>query len=127
LGNSPNIAKTQCVGEREFPPFGPIFTIMALITLVVGFVVRKLKRETQIIPFVIAICGIIEWLAILMQIYLCSFYFEWKYMGFCGVAWLVLMSLNVANFVYINTNVVATDAEKKVKLSQKHLILLDTE
>jgi hypothetical protein len=117
LGNSPNLAKTQCVGEREFPVFGPIFTIMAITAFVVGFIAKRLKRETILIPFVIAMCGIIEFLAILMQMYLCSFYLEWKYMGFCGIAFVILMILNMANAYYIKKFVMDKEAEKKVKLS----------
>jgi hypothetical protein len=91
------------------------------VSLFCGFIAKKLKRETKVIPFAIAMWGMIQWLAILMQIYLCSFYLEWKYMGFCGIAWIFLMCLNLANYLYIQSNVVATDAEKKVKLSQKKL------
>lgn len=126
-GNSPNLAKTQCVGEREFPPFGPLFSILAIVALFCGFIAKKLKRETKVIPLAIAVWGMIQWFAILMQIYLCSFYLEWKYMAFCGVAWIFLMCLNLANYLYIQSYVVATDAEKKVKLSQKKLKQLDAE
>jgi len=53
--------------------------------------------------------------------YLCYFYLEWKYLGFCAIAFIILMILNLANYLYINNNVVSTDALKKVRLSQKRV------
>lgn len=118
-GNYESLDKTQCVNEKEFPVIGYPFSIMALITVVIGFIAKKLKRESQVIPFIIAFCGIIEWLAIVFQMYLCSFYLEWKYFGFCALAFIVMMILNLANYFYIKNSVVAKDALKKVRLSQK--------
>lgn len=119
MGNYPNLEKTQCVNEKQFPVIGPIFSIGAIITVAIGFIAKRLKRESQMIPFIIAFCGIIEWMAIVFQMYLCSFYNEWKYFGFCALAFIILMILNLANYLYIQNNVVATDAEKKVRVSQK--------
>ena len=97
---------------------------MAFIAFVIGCIAKKLKRETVLIPFVIAICGIIEFLAIIFQAFLCLFYLEWKYFVFCLVAFFILMIINLANFCYIKTNVIPKDAEKWVKLSQKKKELL---
>ena len=92
---------------------------MAATAFVIGFIAKRLKRETVLVPFVIAMCGLVEFLAILMQMYLCFFYLEWKYLGFCAIAWIILMILNIANYVYIQRNVLPKDAEKWAKLSKK--------
>lgn len=66
-GNRPNSDKTQCVAKTKFPVFGPLFTIMSLVIVVVCAIVKFLKRETNFITSLIGLISPVESIAIIMN------------------------------------------------------------
>lgn len=71
-GYRPNKAFTRCINKTEFPQIGPIFSIMSLIILIATLIVKYcFKKETEIIPSLVASIGVIEYFAILFQIWMC--------------------------------------------------------
>ncbi len=50
---------TICINKTEFPTIGPIFTIASAMLLIVCLIVKKLKSETQVIPSIIAVAGVL--------------------------------------------------------------------
>lgn len=65
-GYRPNKAHTRCINKTEFPEIGPIFAIMTLFVTIAMIIVKYcFKKETEIIPSLIASVGVIEYFAIL--------------------------------------------------------------
>lgn len=59
LGFRPNLKKTLCVNNAEFPDIGPVFSIMSIIVVVTVLIAKKLKKETERIPSIIAMVGVV--------------------------------------------------------------------
>jgi hypothetical protein len=109
-GFRPNLKKTLCVDKMEFPDIGPIFSIISCIMVITVFIAKKLKKETERIPSIIALLGVIQFFAITFQVFLCAYYKNQKYLIFSLIAFLILIAINIQNAWYINTNVRAQDA-----------------
>jgi hypothetical protein len=120
-GFRPNLKKTLCVDNAEFPDIGPVFSIISVIIVITIVVAKKMKKETERIPSIIAMLGVVEFFAICFQVFLCAFYQNQKYMIFSLLALLITLGINVQNFWYINTYVKAKDAMKQVQLKQKKI------
>ena len=60
-----NKAQTRCINETEFPQIGPIFSIFSLIVVIACLIVKKFKKETEIIPTLVALISVIEAFAFL--------------------------------------------------------------
>jgi len=63
-GFRPNLKKTICVDNAEFPDIGPVFSIMSVIAVITVLIAKKLKKDTERIPSIIALVGVIEFMAI---------------------------------------------------------------
>jgi hypothetical protein len=59
-----NLKRTLCVDNAEFPDIGPVFSIISCIMVITVFIAKKLKKETERIPSIIALLGVIEFFAI---------------------------------------------------------------
>lgn len=116
-GYRPNNARTKCINKTEFPAIGPIWSVLASIVIVAILIIKtQLKKETEVIPSLIASVSIIEYLAILFQIWMCIIFAAPKYLIFTIIAFCVLMCLNVFNMYYIKTYVASKDARKEERL-----------
>jgi len=126
-GNRPNKEGTKCVDKTLFPVIGPIFSVMALIILLTVIVVKRFKRETNLITSLIALIGCIETLSIMFNLWMTVYHSMWKYAAFAAISLTVLYILNLYNYWYIAKKVQAPDAQKVEKLSQKKVkdILLE--
>ena len=109
-GFRPNLKKTICVDKAEFPDIGPIFSIISGIMLITVLIAKKLKKETERIPSIIALLGVIQFFAIAFQVFLCAFYSNTKYLIFSLIAFFILICINIQNAWYINTSVRSQDA-----------------
>lgn len=119
-GYRPNNAGTHCINKTEFPEIGPIFAIMSAVIFVAIVIVKYcFKKETEIIPSLIASISVVEYFAILFQIWMCAIFQQPRYLAFTLFAFGVLVLLNIYNMYYIKTNVASRDARKQEKLSQK--------
>jgi len=54
-----NLKGTLCVDKAEFPDIGPVFSIMVIIIVIIVLIAKKLKKETEVIPSIIAMVGIV--------------------------------------------------------------------
>jgi len=119
-GYRPNRAGTRCINKTEFPAIGPIFAITSAVLFVAIVIVRYcLKKETEIIPSLIAAVSVVEFFAILFQIWMAAIFQQPRYLAFTLFAFAVLVALNVYNMYFIKTNVASRDARKQERLSQK--------
>lgn len=59
------------------------------------FIAKKLKKETERIPSIIALLGVIQFFAIAFQVFLCAFYDNKKYLYFTLIAFVVLIGINI--------------------------------
>ena len=119
-GYRPNRAGTRCINKTEFPAIGPIFAITSAVLFVAIVIVRYcLKKETEIIPSLIAAVSIVEFFAILFQIWMCAIFLYPRYLAFTLVSFGVLIMLNIYNLYYIKTSVASSDARAQERLSQK--------
>jgi hypothetical protein len=74
-GYRPNNAHTLCINKTEFPEIGPIFAILSFFVFVAVVIVKYcFKKETEIIPSLIAAISVIEFFAILFQIWMCAIF-----------------------------------------------------
>ena len=65
-GYRPNNAHTLCINKTEFPEIGPIFAILSFFIFWAIVIVKYcFKKETEIIPSLIAAISVIEYFAIL--------------------------------------------------------------
>ena len=95
--------------------------------IVVTMLAKKLKKETEIVPTLVAVIGIIEYFAILFQIWMCIIFDAPRYLAFTLGAFGIQILLNIYNWYYIKNSVSASDAMKKEKLSQKKVKQLSEE
>jgi hypothetical protein len=73
-GYFPNKAGTICINQIEFPLLGPIFTIAALVVFVIVLIVKIIKKDTQMLPSLIAMISVLEWFAIIFVMVTASIY-----------------------------------------------------
>jgi hypothetical protein len=104
-GFKPNLKKTLCVDKAEFPDIGPVFSIISFMIVITVIIAKKLKKETERIPSIIAMLGVVEFFAICFQVFLCAFYQNRKYLYFTLLALGILIGINIQNAWYINNNV----------------------
>lgn len=117
-GYRPNNAGTECINRTEFPEIAPIFAILSAIIFIAIVIVKYcFKKETEIIPSLIASISVVEYFAILFQIWMCAIFRQPRYLAFTLVAFGVLCLLNIYNMYYIKTNVASRDARKQERLS----------
>jgi hypothetical protein len=118
-GYRPDRAGTNCINKPECLELGaPIFAIMMAVIFVAVVIVKYcFKKETEIIPSLIASISVVEFFAILFQIWMCTIFRQPRYLGFTLFAFGVLVVLNIYNLYYIKTNVASRDARKQEKLS----------
>ena len=109
-GFRPNLKKTICVDKAEFPDIGPLFSIISIIIVITVFIAKKLKKETEPIPSIIGMLGVVQFVAIAFQVFLCAFYSNQKYLIFTMIAFFVLIGINLQNAWYINVNVRSQNA-----------------
>ena len=64
-GYFPNKDRTVCINQIEFPLMGPIFTYASAVVTVVVLVTKVLKKDTQFLPSMIAMLGVLEFFAII--------------------------------------------------------------
>ena len=63
-GNSPNNDYTQCTNMAEFPIIYTPFSAISVVIFLMCIIVKKFKKETEIIPSVIALVSVIEFFMI---------------------------------------------------------------
>lgn len=114
-----NSAGTMCINKTEFPWLGPFFTYISVIIIIAVLISKKFKKETEIIPSLVAMISFVEFFAIWFQIWMAVLFETPKQLYFTLVALIVLIILNVVNYFYVKNNVMSADAMKKVRLSQK--------
>lgn len=90
-------------------------------------IVKKFKKETEIIPSAIALVSVIEFFMIAFQIYLSSVFKEEKYILISLFSFVVYIMLNIYVFCYVKKNVLAKDAVKLEKLGQKKMKAIEDE
>lgn len=90
----------------------------AIVTAIV-FVVKQIKRETNLVTSLIGLISPIETIAILFNMIVTIYDETWKYTAFCVLAAIVTIILNVYNWWYIKNKVLDENAQKEDKLSQK--------
>jgi hypothetical protein len=118
-GNRPNPEKTMCVDKTLFPVIGPIFSAFSLVILITVIIVKRFKKETNLITSVIALVSCVEIFSIMFNLYLTVFNELWKYTAFAGLALFVYYIINIYNFWYIKYKVVHPEAKKTEKVKQK--------
>jgi uncharacterized membrane protein len=124
-GYRPNNAGTRCTDKTEFPELGPIWSIMSAVIFVAVVIVKYcFKKETEIIPSLIASISVVEFFAIVFQVWMCAIFEQPRYLALTLLAFGVLVVLNIYNMYYIKTNVSSRDARKQEKLSQKKVQVL---
>jgi hypothetical protein len=94
-----------------------------VITILIS---KKLKKETEPIPSIVAMVSVVEWIAILFQIYLTALFQQDKYLYICLFALFNLYMINIFNFCYVRNNVLSKTATKKDRLNQKQLKAIQT-
>lgn len=120
-GNRPNSDLTQCVGKTKFPTFGPLFTVISIIIVIVVTIVRVFKPETKWQSSIVAFVGLVEPLAIFVNLIVTIYDEEWKYTGFVVLALVVLLLLNAYNWHYIRQHVINEEAVKITKVPQQKI------
>jgi hypothetical protein len=119
-GYRPNNAGTHCINKTEFPEIGPIFSMMCAVIFIAVLIVKYcFKKETEVIPTTIAAVSVVEYFAILFQVWMCAIFVQPRYLAFTLFAFGVLVILNIYNMYYIKTNVASRDATKMERLSHK--------
>lgn len=63
-----NKEKTVCINQIEFPLMGPIFTIASLVVFLVVAIAKIIKKDTQMLPSMIAFVSVLEVFAIIFVI-----------------------------------------------------------
>jgi hypothetical protein len=72
-----NSAGTMCINKTEFPWLGPFFTYISIIIIIAVLISKKFKKETEIIPSLVAMISFVEFFAIWFQIWM-AIIFETK-------------------------------------------------
>jgi hypothetical protein len=70
---------------------------------------------------------VVEWIAILFQIYLTALFQQYKYLYICLFALFNLYMINIFNYCYVRNNVLSKTATKKDRLNQKQLKAIQTQ
>jgi hypothetical protein len=67
----------MCINKTEFPWLGPFFTYISVIIIIAVLISKKFKKETEIIPSLVAMISFVEFFAIWFQIWM-AIIFETK-------------------------------------------------
>lgn len=117
-GYFPNKDNTVCINQIEFPLLGPIFTIASLVCFLVVGIVKIIKKDTQMLPSMIAFVSVIEVLAIIFVIVTAQIYSQDRIMQLGIASFVFLIFLNIYTYWYVTNYVQKEDAEILVKLKR---------